>query len=86
MIDRARESSAKEFIIGTEIGMIEMLKREVPDKKFYSIPPGSTCVNMKKNTLELVLSALKTEGPVVTVPENIRIRAKRSLDKMLAVK
>ncbi|MDP2906804.1 MAG: quinolinate synthase NadA, partial [Nanoarchaeota archaeon] len=85
MIDYAKNSEAKEFIIGTEVGMIEMLKRECPHKKFYTAPPGSTCVNMKKNHLELVLEALKNEGPVITVPEEIRVKAKKALDKMLEV-
>ncbi len=62
-----------------------MLKRECPNKKFYTAPPGSTCVNMKKNRLELVLKALKNEGPVITVPEEIRVKAKKALDKMLEV-
>jgi len=85
MVDYAKNSKAKEFIIGTEVGMIEMLKIECPKKKFYAAPPGSTCVNMKKNNLELVLKALKEEGPVITVPEEIRVKAKKALDKMLEV-
>jgi quinolinate synthase len=85
MVDYAKKSKAKEFIIGTEVGMIEMLKRECPGKTFYTAPPGSTCVNMKKNRLELVLKALKNEWPVITVPEEIRVKAKKALDKMLEV-
>lgn len=85
MVDYAKNSEAEEFIIGTEVGMIEMLKIECPHKKFYAAPPGSTCVNMKKNNLELVLQALKNEGPIITVPEEIRVKAKKALDKMLEV-
>jgi len=85
MIDYAKKSDAKEFIIGTEIGMLEMLKQEVKGKKFYAAPPGSTCINMKKNTLELVLKALKEGGPEITVDEEIRKKAKLALDKMLEV-
>ncbi len=85
MVDYAKKSEAKEFIIGTEVGMIEMLKRECPGKTFYAAPPGSTCVNMKKNNLNLVLQALKNEGPVITVLEEIRVKAKKALDKMLEV-
>lgn len=84
MIGYAKNSEAKEFIIGTEIGMLEMLKQEVPEKKFYT-SQKSTCVNMKKNTLELVLESLKNEKPVVTVPEDVRLKAKKALDKMLEV-
>ncbi len=85
MVEYAKESEAKEFLIGTEIGMIEMLKRSVPGKRFYTVPPGSTCVNMKKNHLGRVLEALKNEAPVVTVPEEIRVRAKKALDRMIEV-
>ncbi|MBU4501289.1 MAG: quinolinate synthase NadA [Nanoarchaeota archaeon] len=85
MVDYAKKSKAKEFIIGTEIGMLEMLNREVPDKKFYAAPPGSTCINMKKNTLELVYKSLKEEKPLITVPEETRLKAKKALDRMLEV-
>lgn len=85
MIEYAKKSKAKEFLIGTEIGMIEMLKRSVPGKRFYTVPPGSTCVNMKKNHLERVLEALRDEAPVITVPEEIRVRAKKALDRMIEV-
>lgn len=85
MIEYARKSEAKEFLIGTEIGMIEMLRRSVPEKEFYTVPPGSTCVNMKKNDLRLVLEALRNEAPVVTVPEEIRLKAKKALDRMIEV-
>jgi quinolinate synthase len=85
MIEYAKNSEAREFIIGTEIGMIEMLKLKVPGKTFYTAPPGGTCVNMKKNNLNLVLEALKNEGPVVTVPDEIRRKARRALDRMIEV-
>jgi quinolinate synthase len=85
MIAYVRNSKAEEFIIGTEAGMLEMLKREAPDKKFFAAPPAPVCANMKKNTLEKVLAALENEGPVVTVPEDIRLKAKAALDRMLAL-
>ena len=80
MVDYAKNSDAKEFIIATEIGMIEMLKLQVPGKTFYTAPPGNTCVNMKKNTLDLVLAALENEAPVViTVPEEDQTQGQKSL-------
>jgi len=85
MIPYCSNSDASEFIIGTESGMIELLKRRVPGKKFYAAPPGSTCITMKKNTLELVLDALQAEKPVVTVPKEIAARAKKALDRMLEI-
>jgi quinolinate synthase len=85
MTEYVKNSNAKEFIIATEIGMIEMLKLHVPGKKFYTAPPGGTCTDMKKNNLELVLEALRNEAPVITVPEEIRRKAKKALDRMLEV-
>ncbi len=85
MLRRVKESSKDEFIIGTEVGLIERLKIEYPKKIFYSAPPGSTCIQMKKNTLNSVLEALEKNQHVITVPEDIRIRAKEALDKMLKV-
>ena len=85
MTEYAKNSDAKEFIIATELGMIEMLKLQVPGKTFYAAPPGGTCANMKKNNLELVLEALRNEAPVITVPEEIRRKARKALDRMLEV-
>ncbi|MBU2542883.1 quinolinate synthase NadA [Patescibacteria group bacterium] len=84
MITYAQKSNAKEFIIATEMGMIERLQIEVPNKKFYSV--GGVCIQMKKNTLENVLSALEEEKHIIEVNENIRIKAKKALDKMLQIK
>ncbi len=85
IIEYVKNSKANEFIIGTENGMIEMLKKKFQDKKFYAATPGGTCVNMKKNNLLLILNALKNEEPIVTVPDEIRVRAKKAIDRMLAV-
>lgn len=82
----ARASSAKEFIIGTEIGMIYRLKKDNPDKEFYPLSEKAVCQNMKKTNLEKVLKALQTLEPRVTVPEEIAVKAKRSIERMLAVK
>ena len=65
--------------------MIELLKLKVPEKIFYTAPPGGTCVNMKKTNLSLVLEALKSEVPVVTVPDEIRRKARRALDRMMEI-
>ncbi len=82
----ARASSTKEFIIGTEVGMIYRLKKDNPDKEFYPLSEKAVCQNMKKTNLEKVLRALQTLEPRVTVPEEIAVKAKRSIERMLAVK
>ena len=83
MVKRVGESSSKEFIIGTEVGMIERLKIEYPDRTFYAAPPGATCIQMKKITLGSVFEALEKERYVVRVPEDIRVKARAALDRML---
>ncbi|MBN2654421.1 MAG: quinolinate synthase NadA, partial [Nitrospirae bacterium] len=86
MLRFAQESSSKEFIVGTELGIMYRLKKDNPDKIFYPLKKDMICPNMKKTTLQSVLSALKNMKNVVTVPEDIRIRAKKALDAMLEVK
>ncbi len=86
MSRHARGSAAREFIIGTEVGMLYKLKKENPDKEFYPLSERAICQNMKKTTPEKVLRALQTLEPRVTVPEEIGYRAKRAIERMLAVK
>jgi len=85
MIDFVKQSPDKKFIIATEVGVVERLKLEFPEKIFFQAPPGGTCLQMKKTTLALVLDALKNEQFKVTVPEDILVRAKKALDRMLNV-
>ncbi len=83
MVRFAKSSSAKEFIIGTEVGLLYRLKKENPDKEFYPLKRTMICPNMKITTLESVLSALKENKYVIKVPEEIRIKAKEAVDRML---
>jgi len=85
MVDHVKKSQDRKFIIATEIGIIERLKLETPEKTCLQAPPGGTCIQMKKNNLELVLEALEKEQHEVSVPEDIRVKAKEALDKMLDV-
>jgi quinolinate synthase len=82
----AKTSEKKEFIIGTEVGMLYRLKKDNPGKEFYPLSEKAICQNMKKTSLEKVLGALQTLEPLVTVPEEIAARAKRAIERMLAVK
>jgi quinolinate synthase len=82
----AKASAAREFIIGTEAGMIYRLKKENPDKEFYPLSKKAICQNMKKTDLAKVLRALQTLQLQVTVPEEIAVKARRSIERMLAVK
>ncbi len=85
IIKRAKESTAKEFIIATETGILHRLKKENPDKIFYPAAPEATCEFMKKNTLENVLWSLEDIQYEVTVPEDIAIKARQALERMMAI-
>jgi len=86
IINFAKESSAQEFIVGTESGILHQLHKGAPDKHFYMASTKLICPNMKKTTLESVHRALVTLQPRVQVPEDVRERAARSLARMLSLK
>ncbi len=85
MISLARESDQQTFIIGTETGILHPLSKAGPGKTFIPADPAMVCKNMKKTGLPEVLQALETLEPMVRVPEETRVRAKRAVDRMLAV-
>jgi quinolinate synthase len=85
MYDYCRTNPAKRFIVGTEAGILYRLRIESPDKEFILASPALICPNMKLTSLEDILAALQTMQPVVTVADEIRIQAKRALDRMIAV-
>ena len=85
MYKYAKESDAKEFIIGTEMGILYKLKKENPQKKFYLCSNKLICPNMKLTTLEDVYTGIRDMENIVKVPEEIRIPAKRALDRMLEI-
>jgi len=85
MCKYVKESDAKEFIIGTEIGLLHTLKKENPHKEFYPATMMANCPNMKLNTLEKILWSLEDMMYEVTVPEDIRLKALSAIQKMLDV-
>ncbi len=85
MLDYARSSSADEFIVATENGLLHPLQKENPGKRFYAASPRMICADMKKTGLEEILSALENEGPEIKVPEKIRVRAYQAVERMLQV-
>jgi len=85
MLRYAARSGSKEFIIGTEIGLLHRLSKENPDKTFIPATRYAICPNMKMNTLSSIIHALEKNEHIIKVPENIRIRAKSALDRMLDV-
>ncbi len=79
------ESPKKEFIIGTEIGILHRLRKECPAKKCYPLSQAAICTNMKKTDLNKVRNALISLQPRITVPEEIADRARCAIERMLAV-
>jgi quinolinate synthase len=82
MLQYVRRSPAKEFIIATEMGLLHRLEQENPDKKFYLASPSLICPNMKKNNLEKLFASLRDLTYEVKIPEDIRIKAARTIEKM----
>lgn len=80
----ARETGAKEIIIGTEMEIVSRLQRELPDKKFYSVTSAFVCPNMKKVTLQAVLNCLENEEYEILLDKDEADAARQSLDKMVA--
>ena len=86
IINYAREIPEKDIIIGTEEGILHLLKKQNPDKNFYLLSTGLICTNMKKTRLEDVHRALLNMQHEIHVDENIRIKALKSLERMLKIK
>ena len=81
----ATHSNHREFIIGTEVGILHPLKKANPQKTFIPADPGMSCPDMKKIGLSQIQFALESLSPEVRVPEVIRVRAKAAVERMLAI-
>ena len=81
----AKESEAKEFIVGTETGLIYRLKQDNPNKEFYPASEAAVCPNMKRTTQEKILWALEEMKEEVKVSDEVRKRAKLAIDRMLEI-
>ena len=85
IVKAARESTAREFIIGTEVGILHRLRQENPDKTFYPAAEEAFCEFMKLNDLEKVLASLEDLEYKVIVPEEIAKRARLAIERMLEI-
>lgn len=83
IIQYAQESEKKEFLVGTEEGVMYELRKKCPDKIFHSAMQGNQCKDMKMVTLKKVRDSLKNGVHTVEVSEKTREGAKRALDAML---
>ncbi len=85
MLKYCGQTDAREFIVGTETGIIHRLEKENPGKVFYAASVRADCPNMKLNTLEKILWSLEDMVCEVTVPEEIAAKARASIERMLAL-
>ena len=85
MIRHAESSPAKEFIVGTEMGMLYRLRKELPEKTFHPVSPEAMCEYMKQNDLSKLLHSLKADEVEVEVEPEIRAKAQAAIDRMLSI-
>lgn len=87
----AQKSEAKEFIVATESGILHEMERKCPGKTFIAAPPTDStcgcndCSYMKLNTLEKLYKCLRDETPEIIVDEQLAERARRPIERMLAL-
>jgi quinolinate synthase len=84
MVKLAKESPAREFIVATECGMVYRLQQDIPDKTFHPLPT-IVCPNMKKTTLESVVTALRELQYQIDIPEEIAARARQAVQRMVEI-
>lgn len=91
LLAHARQSEANTFIVATESGIIHQMKKACPDKEFIAAPGEDStcgcndCSYMKLNTLEKLYACLRDETPEITIDEKIAERARRPIERMLAL-
>jgi quinolinate synthase len=86
----SQQDASKEFIVATEAGIIHQMQKACPDKTFIPAPPNNSCAcnncpYMKLNTLEKLYISMKYELPEIIMDEELRIAAKKPIDKMLEI-
>ena len=83
MLKFVKESDAKEFVAGTEIGILHRMRKENPDKKFFALDCNPTCEDMKKITLEKIAASLRDLSGQVQLSTEIITKARKPIEKML---
>ncbi len=83
LLNYVERDTAKSFIIGTEIGVVERLQHRVPDKEVFLLKSGFVCPNMKKTTLQDIYDALQTEHEAIEIDPNVADGARTTLERMV---
>ncbi len=84
------QDPSQEFIVATETGILHQMQKSNPGKTFIPAPPNNSCAcndcpHMKLNTLEKLYLCMKYEMPEILMDEEIRIRAKKPIERMLEI-
>jgi quinolinate synthase len=85
MLRVVRESSVREFIVATEQGMLHRLRKENPDKVFYSPTDRTICPNMKRITLEKIAWSLEDMQYLIELPNDVIEKARAAIERMIAI-
>ena len=90
LLKYSQDNPAQEFIVVTETGIIHQMQKASPGKTFIPAPPNNTCAcndcpYMKLNTLEKLYLCMKYEMPEILMPEDLRLAAKKPIDRMLEI-
>lgn len=88
LLKHVQSSPEKEFIVATEAGIIHQMEKACPEKTFIAAPPNNNCAcnecpHMKLNTLEKLYLCMKNRTPEIKLPEDIRVRALKPIQRML---
>lgn len=88
LLKHVTESSRNSFIVATEAGILHQMRKKAPGKELIPAPPNKSCACndcpfMKLNTLEKVYLCMRDESPEVRVPEELRLKALKPLERML---
>nr|WP_261387275.1 quinolinate synthase NadA [Chitinophaga pinensis] len=90
LLNFSKKDDAKEYIVVTETGILHQMQKENPFKTFIPAPPNNACAcndcpHMKLNTLEKLYLCMEYEEPEITMNEQLRIAAKKPIERMLEI-
>ncbi|MBW4535210.1 MAG: quinolinate synthase NadA [Pleurocapsa minor HA4230-MV1] len=88
LLNYAQQSQSDTFIVATEPGIIHQMEKAAPQRQFIPAPGMNNCAcnecpYMRLNTLEKLYLAMKNKTPEITLPEEIRVRALKPIQRML---
>ena len=85
MMNHARSSQAKRFVVATETGILYRMRQQNPQKEFIPVSENAVCQYMKMITLDKVYASLREDKYEVRVPKKIAQKAQLAIERMLAI-